>query len=1273
MTTTIVLPDGDDAFMLSVNADYTQALDGDVDDPDGIHGTTDYLGYGQSFDPGNGGYGVYQWFMRWSYTHPANEVITCAAIHLKHVTHTAPVTRDLYLLPYTYGPGTPDTSDWRTPSQLTALMPSKFARYPDAQASGVSQRLWAGSDELTDYLVTNGSTDVSVVGVSNRQTFYWSGPLGNESDTVASSQVADEPQLVVSSVPRSTLHGVLGAQVVLSDGTWAVLESDGATSPTITLRHVNAVGTATTKATIPLGTSSTTFGFGSAPGAQQLALVVDSSDNLYVIGRRGDTENTLAVRAYVKGVGYTWTAATMMSAALPGSDTRLNNFAAAWHSVASGTIVVFATRGSCDPYRALPSTEMAYVTLSASAALAGTGTLVRETGNPVGPMLGLIPLSPWMCVSNETGTGLDVTALSSTKGVVHSWGRRDGLGINQPTYKCRYTLSSSGTFSSSFGSTVADVSAWAKKTAAGKLRALPIDSDRAVFIGTDADSGWGITPWTLRNSGTSTSWTWLGLVRLDNEDLTTMPSSSTLAESPAWDATYRTVDGKVWVYYFDTSDGRRLMRTAMNLSTYQATREETEIDGVVGASGSTNLAIRTTRGASVTNAELVTVANRSSGGTHSTIYVVDDPNLAPTAPTLGPRSNFDASASARFTWTFNDPNPNDTQSAFQLDINTSSGVDNFDTGRLSNAITYVGTGTAATGNNTSLNPTLPASAAAGDLLLLLASIRNYGTGTVDTPTGWRLLASGTNGNLRLFGRHMRSGAASANNTPTVTFTGGAANATTLAQISAWRGTDQDISTVMTASAGSNFIAAQNLPWTALSVPSTTHVGIRAGWKQDDWSSVAANSGFTVVGSVTSTTGDDASMIWEYQTGTLGWFGGSWTVTGGGSAISATLAVAIRPYQAPTVAGFTLPASTLSQPGSWQWRVKTWDADGAEGAWSNYSTFSTGSGATVTITDPDTDNPSDFIYSSYDVSWSVAGATQADYKVEVKRTDTEATVYTSGWVTSSSTSHTVTDLVSDVEQRIEVTVRTSGLIESNTGTRLITPTFAAPETPIVAAVPVDDDGYTLVSVSHPTPTGDHPDPTHALILRRATTGPDAGEDWVTIGSVLPGNSWADYTAGAVTYEYSALAVAADGTASDPADEVEATLTLVGVWIHDPTDAANTVCSYPYGGTRKSIDKDTLGAATYFDGRADPVVDYGEHRDEQLNVTIHVPHGSTWRTQLDELDAFVDDRTTMCVRDARGRRLFAALEGYSETDQQWGTEVNFRARRVSFDETYTGSPV
>src|SRR5690606_21742583 len=87
------------------------------------------------------------------------------------------------------------------------------------------------------------------------------------------------------------------------------------------------------------------------------------------------------------------------------------------------------------------------------------------------------------------------------------------------------------------------------------------------------------------------------------------------------------------------------------------------------------------------------------------------------------------------------------------------------------------------------------------------------------PTGWRLLASGTNGNLRRFGRHMRSGAASANNTPTVTFTGGAANATTLAQISAWRGTDQDISTVRTASAGSNFIAAQNLPRTARGAPS----------------------------------------------------------------------------------------------------------------------------------------------------------------------------------------------------------------------------------------------------------------------------------------------------------------------------------------------------------------------------------------------------------------------------------------------------------------------
>ncbi|HYF74143.1 MAG TPA: hypothetical protein VD864_15030, partial [Nocardioides sp.] len=97
-------------------------------------------------------------------------------------------------------------------------------------------------------------------------------------------------------------------------------------------------------------------------------------------------------------------------------------------------------------------------------------------------------------------------------------------------------------------------------------------------------------------------------------------------------------------------------------------------------------------------------------------------------------------------------------------------------------ITYVGAGAAATGNNASVAPALPAGLAAGDLMLLHASIRNSGTGTVDTPTGWtQLYGSGTN--HAVFGRWWQSGDAA----PTVSFTGGAAGADTIGQVAAIRG------------------------------------------------------------------------------------------------------------------------------------------------------------------------------------------------------------------------------------------------------------------------------------------------------------------------------------------------------------------------------------------------------------------------------------------------------------------------------------------------------
>jgi hypothetical protein len=497
-------------------------------------------------------------------------------------------------------------------------------------------------------------------------------------------------------------------------------------------------------------------------------------------------------------------------------------------------------------------------------------------------------------------------------------------------------------------------------------------------------------------------------------------------------------------------------------------------------------------------------------------------------------------------------------------------------------------------------------------------------------------------------------------------------------MAALRGTDQNIATVMAASAALLNSSAQNIAYPGLAAPSASGCAVVvAGWKQDDWTSVATLAGMSEIGEGASTVGDDAGIVWDYliqaAASTVG--SGSFAVTGGAVAISRALALVLRPYPAPTAASFTLPASTLTQDTAWQWRVRTWDAAGASGTWSPYSTFSTGQGGTVTVTDPAVDNPANVITSSYLVKWSLVGATQADYRVEVYRTDTSAPVYSSGWVTSATTEHTVTGLLSDVEQRIEVTTRTAGLVTSNTGTRLITPSYAAPDTPLLSVLEMPADGHTLLQVTNPAPTGSRPTASYTKLLRRATTGFDAGQDWVTIGAVGEDGSWRDYTAAAqVTYDYKAQAVAPDGTTTDSTID-QGALALEGVWIHDPADPANADDSahqFPFGRTSNSDDLDLFGEGTYYAGRELPVWEFGEHRAEKLNVVVDVAGGATWLNDVAALRTFAVQRTVVCVRDARGRRVFGVLERPSTSDERWGSSIGFAATSVDYDETYTGIP-
>lgn len=133
-----------------------------------------------------------------------------------------------------------------------------------------------------------------------------------------------------------------------------------------------------------------------------------------------------------------------------------------------------------------------------------------------------------------------------------------------------------------------------------------------------------------------------------------------------------------------------------------------------------------------------------------------------------------------------------------------------------------------------------------------------------------------------------------------------------------------------------------------------------------------------------------------------------------------------------------------------------------------------------------------------------------------------------------------------------------------------------------------------------------------------------------------------------------------TDSDP---FEGGLTLQGVWLHDPLDAEETVHSYLYGAGR-TASLGTLEAGQLYAGRTFQVVDYGEHQEEAVQVSVQVPHGTDWAATLASLREFAEARRTVCYRDNRGRLFYGTLVGYDERDEAWGTLVGFTINRVHF---------
>ena len=656
MSVNLVYASSNDGYLRSYDDHFADALDGNHLS----YWTSETINYCGLFD-GGGDYYALQAFEAFTFTPDADEQVVAAHLSL-YITQGSGA--DVELRKYDWGSSLGD-SDWRTDTQLSAL--TSYGGIDDLATSG---RHALGSDDLLTDVRAGGTVRAVGCTRAERQAWYQYKIVGWYS--ADKSGTTYDPVLAYSGVPYNALHHVMGAAAQLSDGSWAVLNTDGAATPAVTLVHVSAAGSPTTIATLSLGSGTAVFGY--PAGGQGYALAADDEDNLYVVAKIGSAANTLLVQPYLYAAG-SWSAGSVQSVTCPSAVEAINQVVAVWHDIGTaGSLLVLAAHGFGDPgHGGVDRTDVAWLSLSCDYLLNAGGSLLRASGDAVSAKL--TASDEGITTSVASGSLLDIAASSSTRGYVACSANNRGYvgSSSEGVSVSRYILGSGGTTLSAARSTgIGEITF----DSAARIRVIAIDDTRMLVA--YADPGAGLVVEDLQNVGTSTTFSRLGYVEMDAESLTTLPDGATLAGAAIWDIVYNAIENKAYIYYLDDGDDNRLMRTSIDLSTHLAVGDETEIDASIAASG-TNPALRVERGTKSGESVLITVANIAAGGAHSVVYVVDGVNLAPTAPTLTSHANFDADVETTFAWTFNDPSSGDTQGAYQLQINTSLGVSAYDT------------------------------------------------------------------------------------------------------------------------------------------------------------------------------------------------------------------------------------------------------------------------------------------------------------------------------------------------------------------------------------------------------------------------------------------------------------------------------------------------------------------------------------------------------------------------------------------------------------------